>query len=187
MCPRRWREANATALAVTWTTPLNPNGVISTYYVRLLSFDNATVISEADSATLRADLQNVMLSKFLITISNYSTINPSTVLFSLSGEGVPYRVRVFAANGAGNGTFCTITDFANERSKLTCCCALLTIVHVIIHLSPLLCSPLCLSLSLPLSLSLSHTQLLELILPVVSTSLVSMMERQPVSLGLCYL
>ena len=31
--------------------------------------------------------------------------------------GVPYDVRVFAENGAGKGSSCTITDFAEEGSK----------------------------------------------------------------------
>ena len=43
------------------------------------------------------------------------------LVFSLSVEGVPYNVRVFAENGVGNGTFCIITDFGNEGRKLACC------------------------------------------------------------------
>ena len=70
-------EASETALTVTWTTPPNPNGIISTYYVQLLSFDNQTVISEADldeSADLRADLRSLSLGEFLNFIQFVSAI-----------------------------------------------------------------------------------------------------------------
>lgn len=34
--------------------------------------------------------------------------------------GVPYTVRIFAENSAGNGTVCNFTDFTDERRKFHC-------------------------------------------------------------------
>ena len=60
---------------------------------------------------------------------------------------MPYNVRVFAENGAGNGSFCVITDFGNEASKLNCCSTLAILIIISLSFS--------LSLSISLSLSLS--------------------------------
>ena len=38
-------------------------------------------------------------------------------IYSHSAVGIPYLVRVFAENGAGNGSFCTIIDFGDEACK----------------------------------------------------------------------
>ena len=34
-----------------------------------------------------------------------------------TASGVPYDVRIFAENRAGNGSFCTVSDFGDEESK----------------------------------------------------------------------
>ena len=39
------------------------------------------------------------------------------VYFVLTESGVPYSVRIFAENRAGNGSYCTVTDFGDEESK----------------------------------------------------------------------
>lgn len=36
-----------------------------------------------------------------------------------SAAGVPYDVRIFAENGAGNGSACVITDFGDQDRKFT--------------------------------------------------------------------
>ena len=44
-------------------------------------------------------------------------------MFSLhSATGVPYTVRIFAMNGAGNGTACNVTDFGDEGGKINISC-----------------------------------------------------------------
>ena len=34
--------------------------------------------------------------------------------------GIPYTVRIFAENSAGNGTVCNFTDFTDELRKFHC-------------------------------------------------------------------
>ena len=87
MCPRRWETASVTSLAVNWTTPAEPNGIITNYYIQLLSYDNSTVISEAaiaDISTLRAELRGFLLGEFLNFTINLSTLNQKTSLSTIA-------------------------------------------------------------------------------------------------------
>ena len=83
VCPRRWVTASVTSLAVTWDAPAEPNGIVTNYYIQLLSYNNSTVISEAglaDLSILRAELRGFLLGEFLNFTIILSTINQKTSL-----------------------------------------------------------------------------------------------------------
>ena len=42
-------------------------------------------------------------------------------LTTLTEDGVPYTVSIFAENSAGNGTKCNVTDFTNELGMFYYC------------------------------------------------------------------
>ena len=57
-----------------------------------------------------------LVIKFLSAVK-FKDSHSKHIFTLMAVVGVPYRVQVFAENGAGNGSFCTITDFGDEACK----------------------------------------------------------------------
>ena len=124
-CPSRWIDLTS-AILVTWAAPERPNGVLLQYHLQLTTYDGRRVIvtESVGSSTFLDDLDSNELREFqhncgfcsfrdLVVITVYSTYTPPT----FTENGVPYTVRIFAENSAGNGTKCNVTDFTDELCK----------------------------------------------------------------------
>ena len=119
VCPKRWQVASLTSVTVNWTAPMRQNGLITAYYIQLISYNDGTMIDSAvddDLYTLGSTLSGLSLGKFFLFVV-LRTLTPNCPFTLMAAVGVPYRVRVFAENGAGNGSFCTITDFGDQARK----------------------------------------------------------------------
>ena len=44
VCSSRWLTPSLTSLTINWEPPNHPNGIITGYFLELVSFDNATVL-----------------------------------------------------------------------------------------------------------------------------------------------
>ena len=47
VCPGRWSLKSLSSLTINWQPPTQPNGVITGYFLELVSFDNGTVLQSA--------------------------------------------------------------------------------------------------------------------------------------------
>ena len=53
ICPQRWTTKSLSSLSIDWQPPINPNGLITGYFLELVSFDNQTVLqSGSESGSL---------------------------------------------------------------------------------------------------------------------------------------
>ena len=48
VCLRKWSAFSLTSLTIDWEPPNHPNGIITGYFLELVSFDNATVLQSAN-------------------------------------------------------------------------------------------------------------------------------------------
>ena len=126
-CPSRWTDL-ASAIQVTWSAPERPNGVLLQYHLQLITYDgrrvivtesvgSTTFLDDLDSSELREFQHNcgfcLLLGWTFFTVVVVQHSSPPT----LTEDGVPYIVSIFAENPAGNGTKCNVTDFTNELGK----------------------------------------------------------------------
>ena len=50
VCPRRWTTKSLSSLSIDWQPPTNPNGIITSYFLELVSFDNQTVLQSGSES-----------------------------------------------------------------------------------------------------------------------------------------
>ena len=102
--------------------------MILRYHLQLTTYDGSRVIvsTSVGSSTFLDDLDSSELREFqhncgfcLLLGWNFFTAvvvqhsSPPT----LTGDGIPYIVSIFAESLAGNGTKCNVTDFTDELGE----------------------------------------------------------------------
>ena len=53
ICPQRWTTKGLSSLSIDWQPPINPNGLITSYFLELVSFDNQTVLQSGSETAGR--------------------------------------------------------------------------------------------------------------------------------------
>ena len=115
VCSRRWSSSSLTSLTISWQPPTQPNGVITGYFLELVSFDNGTVLQSGNGSnalsytfTGLTIIGNTIICKRVCALKRACTF---------SAAGVPYHVRVYAENIYGRGGYCMTTDFGDQLSR----------------------------------------------------------------------
>ena len=50
ICPRRWTTKGLSSLSIDWQPPIDPNGLITSYFLELVSFDNQTILQSGSES-----------------------------------------------------------------------------------------------------------------------------------------
>ena len=64
VCPQRWITKSLSSLSIDWQPPIEPNGIITGYFLELVSFDNQTVLqSGSESGRLSHTFTELTIGK----------------------------------------------------------------------------------------------------------------------------
>ena len=93
LCPQRWTTKSLSSLIIEWQLPTQPNGVITGYFLELVSYDNQTVLqSGSESERLTYSFTGFTIGKSLHNIPiQYNCLlytSSNSCWSSLSCEGV---------------------------------------------------------------------------------------------------
>ena len=100
---------NDTAVNLTWSPPITPNGYISSYNINI----TGGVIM---SLTVTADPKLNTFTKIIRRLRKLNTLLTSKCIVS-TGPGVPYYISIGAVNEVGEGKTTSVTVFTKTESK----------------------------------------------------------------------
>ena len=100
---------NDTAVNLTWSSPITPNGYISSYNIDI----TGGVIM---SLTVTADPQLNTYTQIIGGLRKCNTLSTSNCIVS-TGPGVPYYISIGAVNELGEGNITSVTVFTKTESK----------------------------------------------------------------------
>ena len=93
VCPQRWTTKSLSSLTIEWQPPTQPNGVITGYFLKLVSYNNQTVLqSGSESGRLTHSFTGFTIGKSLHNMPvQYNCLlytSSNSCWSSLSCEGV---------------------------------------------------------------------------------------------------
>ena len=100
---------NDTAVSLSWSPPITPNGYISSYNIDI----TGGVIM---SLTVNADPQLNTYTQIIGGLRKPSALSTSKYIIS-TGPGVPYYISIGAVNELGVGNITSVTVFTKSESK----------------------------------------------------------------------
>ena len=119
---------NDTAINVTWSPPITPNGYISSYNIDLTG-------GLITSLTVTANPQVHTYIQIIGGLRKPNAIPTCKCIIS-TGPGVPYYISIGAVNELGEGNTISVTVFTKTESKNLCLSFLLYCWHIAPLISP---------------------------------------------------
>ena len=99
---------NDTAVNLTWSPPITPNGYISSYNIDITG---GVIVS----LTVTADPKLNTYTKIIRRLRKPNTLLTSKCIVS-TGPGVPYYISIGAVNELGEGSITSVTVFTKTES-----------------------------------------------------------------------
>ena len=103
---------NDTAVNLTWSPPITPNGYISSYNIDITGGVIVSLI-------VIADPKLNTYTKIIRRLRKPSVLQTSKCIVS-TGPGVPYYISIGAVNELGEGNTISVTVFTKTESKNHC-------------------------------------------------------------------
>ena len=100
---------NDTAVNLTWSPPITPNGYISSYNINITG---GVIMSLAATADPKLNFY----TKIIRRLREPNTLPTSKYIVS-TGPGVPYYISIGAVNELGEGNITSVTVFSKTESK----------------------------------------------------------------------